>query len=131
MMSRHLASRYLLRLAPAILIAVAAACGPLRRNTSSPPAVLVFTNDALAQADVFVVAQGVGARRIGTVFAGRTDTLVVPSSIATRGPVNIVARLLAHSGVLQTGPVSIIPGERYEVTLPVSGRLISFLPART
>jgi hypothetical protein len=132
MISSHSARRYLLHLAPAILIAAATACGPFRRSAGPPPAVLVFTNSSLSQADVFVVAQGLGARRIGTVMAGRTDTLVVPSDITTRGgTVSIVARLFARRQAPQTGPVSIFPGEWYEVRLPTDARLLSFLPART
>jgi hypothetical protein len=130
MMSSHSAGRYLLRLAPAILIA-AASCGPFRRSTGPPPAVLVFENNSLAQADVYIVAPGFGSRRIGTVMAGRTDTLVVPTDIATRGgTVNVVARLFGGSRVAQTGPVSILLGERYDVRLPTDARLLSFLPAR-
>lgn len=132
MMSIHSGRRYLLRLAPALLIAAAATCSPLRRSAGPPPAVLVFTNSSLSQADVFLVAQGLGARRIGTVMAGRTDTLVVPADITTRGgTVNVVARLFGRSQVPQTGPVSILPGERYDVRLSTDTRLLSFLPART
>jgi hypothetical protein len=124
-------NRYLRRLAPAalILLAGAAACVPLRRSAGPPPARLVFTNESLDQADVFVVIPGVHARRIGTVMAGRTDTLVVPADLVTRGgSLNIVARLFARSGAVQSGPVSIYPGEQYRVRLPLSGRLLSFLP---
>jgi hypothetical protein len=130
MIGSHSASRYLLRLAPALLLAAAAVCGPFRRNAGAPQAQLVFTNDALTQADVFVVAQGIGTRRIGTVLPGQTDTLVVPDIATRSGPVNIVARLLAGSAVT-TGPVSILPGERYEVRLSNDSRILSFLPART
>jgi hypothetical protein len=130
-MTGHSTRTHLLRLAPAILVAVAIACGPLRRD-SRPPAVLAFTNDSFAQADVFIVAQGLGARRIGTVMAGRTDTLVVPSGITDRGGgLNVVARLLGRSYVPQTGLVSILPGERYDVKLSTDGRILSFLPARS
>jgi hypothetical protein len=131
MMSSQSVSRYLLRLAPALLIAAAAACGPIRRGAGPPPAVLLFTNESLYQADVFVVAQGLGATRIGTVMGGQTDTLVIPASLATRGgTMSIVARLFARSALARTGPVSILAGERYEVRLPPDARLLSFLPAR-
>jgi hypothetical protein len=128
MMSSRSISRRVRRLAPALLI-VAAACGPFRRG-SDPPALLYFTNESLYQADVFITAAGLGARRIGTVMAGRTDTLVVPTDLATRGgTLNVVARLFSRSDVPRTGPVSIVPGERYEVKLSSDARLISFLPA--
>jgi hypothetical protein len=118
---------------PAIIVAVAAACGPFRRNAPGPqPASIVFANNSLSQADVFITAEGLGARRIGTVMAGQTQTLSVPTDIATRGgPVNVVARLFGSSRVAQTGPVTILPGEKYEVRLPSDARLLSFLPARS
>ena len=123
-------NRRLLYLAPVLLIlAAGAACGALRRAAGPAPAVVYFTNETLDQATVYVVAPGQGFRRIGTVFAGQTDTLTVPADLATRGSLNIVARLLARSEVPQTGPVSISPGGQYRVTLPMTGRLISFLPA--
>jgi hypothetical protein len=117
------------RLAPALLITLAAGCGPLRRGASPAPAVLFFTNETLAEAHVYVVGGGLNARRIGTVMAGRTDTLLVPAELTARGPLNIVARLLARSARPQTGPVSIRAGEQYEVRLLPDARLISFLPA--
>ena len=132
-MRNHSTGWRLLRLLPVIVVAVAAACGPLRRNPAGPqPATIIFANNSLSQADVFITGQGMGARRIGTVMAGQTSTLTVPTDIATRGgPVNVVARLLGSSRAAQTGPVSILPGERYEVRLPSDARLLSFLPARS
>ena len=130
MMSSQSVSRYLLRLAPALLIAAAATCGPIRRGTGPSPAVLLFTNESLYQADVFVVAQGLGATRIGTVMGGQTDTLVVPASLTRGGTMSIVARLFARSALARSGPVAILAGERYEVRLPPDARLLSFLPAR-
>ena len=131
MMSSLSISRWLRRLAPVVLIlAGTAACGPLRRGAGQPPAVLIFSNESLDQATVYLVASGLNFRRLGTVFAGQVDTLTVPADLATRGgTLNIVVRLLARSEVPQTGPVSIRPGEQYQVTLPLNSRLISFLPA--
>jgi hypothetical protein len=131
MMRNRSISRCLRRLAAVILVlmAGAAACVPLRRGVGPPPARLVFMNESLDQADVFVVIPGVHSRRIGTVMAGRTDTLVVPADLVTRGGnLNIVARLFARSRAVQSGPVSIYPGEQYQVRLPLNGRLLSFLP---
>jgi hypothetical protein len=123
---------YLLRLAAAIVIAVTATCAPFRREAGPPRALLAFTNNSLTQADVFIVAQGLGARRIGTVMAGRTDTLAVPSDMTNRGgTMNVVARLLGRAYRPQTGPVSILSGERYDVRLSTDGRLLTFLPSRT
>jgi hypothetical protein len=100
----------------------------VRRGGGAPPATLVFTNDALYQAAVYIVVPGVQARRVGTVMPGQTDTLVVPTDLSTRGgTVNIVARLLNRSP--QTGPVSILTGEQYVVRLTNDTRVLSFLPA--
>ena len=123
--------RYLRSAAAALLLAAAAACGPFHKGGGTPPATLVFHNEALDQATVYAVAPGSDFVRVGTVMPGRTEELSVPGDIALRsGTLNIVVRLLAHSGLAETGPVAIQPGERYDVTLPLDGRLVSFLPAR-
>jgi hypothetical protein len=133
MITTSSAGRHLLRIVSAMLIAVVAACSSARRGgPAAEPAYLVFSNNSLTQADVFIVSPGFGSRRVGTVMSGQTDTLRVPADIATRGgTVNIVARLLARNQTPQTGPVSIFPGEMYDVRLQTDGRLLSFLPARS
>jgi hypothetical protein len=131
-MQIHSSSR---RLGPIVCIVLvlaglgAAACGPFRQG-SAAPAALIFTNQALDHATVYVVGPGRDFRRLGTVFPGQTDTLRVPAEATIRGFVNIVARLAASSEVPQTGPVSMSPGGSYHATLPGSSSLISFLPAR-
>ncbi len=130
MTSSRSISRHLRRLAPAILMAAAAACGHHRRGVAAEPAVLLFTNESLDQAAVYVVVPGLYATRIGTVMPGRTEPLVVPADLTRRGgTLNIVARLLARSVAPQTGPVAIAPGEHYEVRLPSDERTLVFLPA--
>ena len=114
----------------AIVLAAAVSCGPVRRGPATEPAYIYFTNEALDQAAVYITASGLDLRRIGTVMSSRTDTLVVPSDLTARGgPVNIVARLLARTELPQTGPVTILPGERYQVRLPPDARLLTFLQA--
>jgi hypothetical protein len=113
----------------ALMVAATAACGSARRGSGEPPAVIIFSNESLDQATVYIVAPGADFRRMGTVIAGRTDTLTVPPGFAQRGTVNIVARLLARSELPQTGPVSIRPGEQYQVRLQLDAKLLSFLPA--
>src|SRR5687768_367837 len=87
--------------APAVLVlAAVAACGPFRGGAGPAPAVIYFTNESLDQSTVYIAGPGLDFRRIGTVFAGRTDTLTVPAHLAARGgQFNIVARLLARSEV--------------------------------
>ena len=95
----------------------------------TPPVVLLFENQSLDQADVFV-SRGVGdSRRIGTVQAGRIESLVVPREMVTAGTVNIVVRLLARSIMPRSGPVAISPGDRLRVILPSDERQLTVLPA--
>lgn len=130
-MSLTAAARTLRRLAPALLVAMTA-CGPLRRGPSSEPAIIYFSNESLDQADVYAITPGGDRRRIGTVMAGRTETLTIPADmIASGGSINIVARVLARSGLVQTGQVTVFPGEAYEVRLPPDQKLLSFLPAHS
>ena len=113
-------------------ILLSAACGSLGRGSGKPqpPASLIFTNESLDQAAVYVIASGVEFRRIGTVIPGRTDTLTIPSDVVARaGTLNIVARLLARNEVPQTGPVTIRAGDLYQVRLTADARVLSFLPA--
>jgi hypothetical protein len=97
-------------------------------DTSNEPSTIEFRNESLAQADVFVSASGSGARRLGTVFAGRTETLTIPREIAVRGSVTIVARLLARSRVPSSGSIAIGPGTHLSVRLPLDERALYVLP---
>lgn len=112
-----------------VALTFVAACGPLRRGGGDSGATIIFTNESMEQVTVYVVGPGSDSRRLGTVFAGRTDTLTVPAAYTTRGSVNIVARMLARSGSPQTGSVSMRPGDVYEVRLPPDARMLTFLPA--
>jgi len=113
------------------LAIVASACGPFRNAPDTGQAYLYFSNESIEQADVYVVASGNQAVRIGTVFAGRSETLTVPSSVVSRGgQVNIVARFLARSATAQSGPVPLQRGDRLEIRLPIDQKLLVVLPAR-
>ena len=116
-----------------LAVAALAACQRNRPVTtedpSSEPTTIEFKNESLAQADVFVAASGSGARRIGTVFSGRTETLTVPREIAIRGSITVVARLLARSRVPSTGSIAIGPGAHLSIRLPLDERMLYVLPA--
>lgn len=112
------------------VVALGGACGPFNKGAGQPPTTIVFRNESIDQATVYVVAPGVEFRRIGTVIPGRTESLTVPTDMVARaGTLNIVARLLARPEVPQTGPVQLRAGERYEVRLSSDARILSFLPA--
>jgi hypothetical protein len=96
---------------------------------SNEPTTIEFKNESLAQADVFVSAASSGARRLGTVFAGRTETLTIPKDIAIRGSINIVARLLARSRLTSTGSIAISPGTHLSIRLPLDEKALYVLPA--
>jgi hypothetical protein len=118
---------------PALLV-VLPACSRNHASTdvtSSDATVLEFNNESLAQADVFVRAQGADTRRIGTVMAGRKEDLVVPREIVNAGSITVFARLLARSGVPSTGPVAVSPGTHLSVRLPVDERTLVVLPGQS
>lgn len=127
-MFRSHSSRRMQRLATAIAVVAAGACGSFHHTPidNQGPALVIFTNESLDQADVYAISPGGGARRIGTVFAGRSDTLVVPADLTVpRGPVTIVARLMTRSRAPSTGPVSMYPGELYLVGLRNDEKILS------
>ena len=132
MTTNHRFARHRSMLAGIIAIVVtvaAAACGPFHRGSGVQPAVLYFTNESLDQADVYAALPGNQPLRIGTVFAGRTDTLTVPASVASRGEnVNIIARLLARSTAPSSGPIPLHPGDHVAVRLPVDQKILVVLP---
>ena len=106
-----------------------ASCGKFVRS-GEPAAQVIFDNQSLDQVDVFAVLSAGQAQRIGTVFAGRTDTLDVPMNVINAGgTVSILARLLAHTYTPHTGPLTLNAGDRIRVTLPSTGRSLAVLPA--
>ena len=117
-----------------VALAVLSACHRNRTVSdidaaSDEPTTIEFRNESLAQADVFVSAASSGARRLGTVFAGRSETLTIPKDIAIRGSINIVARLLARSRLPSTGSIAISPGTHLSVRLPLDEKALYVLPA--
>lgn len=121
---RHLS----LALATAGLVSTAA-CSQVMRGADQPAAQVIFVNQSLDQADVYAVTDAGTSRRLGTVFAGRTDTLDVPASVlAAGGTVRIAARLLGSSAAPRTGPISISNGDVLRVTLPSSAQTLTVLP---
>ena len=102
---------------------------PARERLLDQLAQVVFVNQSIDQADVYVVRDGGTSQRIGTVFGGRTETLTVPSNLINGATtVNIVARLLAHTTAPRTGPITLSPGQTVQITLPSSLNTLTVLP---
>ncbi len=119
-----------LALASAALVTSASCSRIMHHGPDQPTAQVVFVNQSLDQADVFAVLDAGQSVRLGTVFAGRTDTLNVPSDIVARGAtVTIAARLLARNYAPRTGPIVLSAGQMVQVTLPSAGNTLTVLPA--
>ena len=114
-----------------ILVAAVGSCGPFHPGAEpgTGPTTVVFQNESLDQADLFAVRQSAGALRIGTVMAGRTDTLMIDTGTVPAGEsVDFVARLLASRNTPHSGPVALLPGQWLTVTLPLTANILSVLP---
>ena len=123
-------SRRFIPLTMMSLTALAAACGPMRRG-GAPQARIVFSNESLDEAAVYAVSSGGQQTRIGTVMAGRTDTLRVPAgAMGGDNATNIVARILARSRTPSSGRITLNPGDVVQVTLSSDERILSVLPGR-
>ena len=125
--------RHIARAVALIALAALSACHRNRTtseiaDTPDEPSTIEFRNESLAQADVFIAGSS-GTRRIGTVFAGRTETLTIPRELAMRGSINVVARLLARSRVPTTGTIAIGPGTHLSIRLPLDEKTLYVLPA--
>ena len=120
------------RVAAAVLACAAAACNPLNRGqraAGSGPATIVFQNQSLYEAAVYAIPRGGAQRRIGTVQSGRTDTLTVSGGeIVGGGSLALVARLLADPRTPSTGPISLLPGDWIQVTLPPTANTLAVVP---
>ena len=118
------------------VVAIAAAlavagCGPFHRG-NQPESVSVFRTQSPDQADVYAIGSGGDPIRIGTVFAGRTETLRVPTSVTgASSRVNVVARIFASGRLVVTGPFTLMPGDSMDVTLTSDEKILSVLPSRS
>ena len=107
-----------------------AGCGPFHRG-NQPESVVVFRNQSPDQADVYAIGSGGDPVRIGTVFAGRNETLRVPSSITGGSSrVNVIARIFASGQLVASGPFTLLPGDSMDVTLTSDEKILSVLPSR-
>jgi hypothetical protein len=115
-------------------LGLSTACGPLRHaegeEEAEMRAEIEFINESLYPAEVYAVVAGSESIRIGSVMAGRREILRVPQQMVDRASsLSIVARPLAQSRSLSTGPISIGRGERLQVRMPINGSVLSVLPS--
>ena len=107
------------------------ACSRATRTGDAGPPMLTFTNQSIAVATVYAIRSGGDAIRLASVTPGRSQTLDLPASISTGGTITIVAVPLAGNWAASSGPITITPGTRLEITLPTSTDILRVLPART
>ena len=95
------------------------------------PVTIRFDNQGSDLATVYAVPMNGIAVRLGQVTPGATARLVVPRSVVA-GPttVNFVAVPFARNFVTRSGPVTVAPGDAFDLALSASENLVSVLPAR-
>lgn len=117
-------------LAAVILVTMPAACvGTRGASPSGERSMIIFSNESFVEATLYATIGNGGGYRMGTVMAGRTDTLAVPLSMESRGNVVFYADLLARAESPRTPAVSLRPGEWLMVRLPSSLGALQVLPA--
>jgi hypothetical protein len=111
-----------------------AACAPYHTGSAAGDlgAKIYFKNESFDQVAVYAVLGGIQTSRIGTVMAGRTDTLsLAPSIINSPSGLTILVRPLGRDFTAEVGPITILPGDALEIGLPPSQRMLVVLPGRS
>jgi hypothetical protein len=112
-----------------VALMASTACGPFHRG-ATPEAVIVFHNQSTDQADVYALGPGGNPSRIGTVFAGKTETLHVNDAIiGGANRVNVIVRIFPSGRVVASGPFSLGPGDSMDLTLSSDEKMLSVLPS--
>jgi len=92
MKARSRASRLLLpAFVSAMLLAGPVGCHPQRTGTAESTVPIVFANETIDKADVWIFATDLPRRRLGTVLGGETTTLRAPRTFFARGYILIEA----------------------------------------
>ena len=122
------------RVAVAVLACVAIACGKSKKSGAPAPevepAVVTFTNQAQYEAVVFAQPRGGLQVRVGTVQPGRTERLLLRSAaLGAGGSVTIIARVSMLNRAPSTGAVTLLPGDRVDVTLTSQANMLSIVPS--
>ena len=99
-----------------------AGCRP-RLSESDPvdTVPMVFSNETMERAYVFVGVQGESARRIGAVLGGETATLRVPKRFYESGRMNVWAELRESRRAPWLELRDLRPDEELRVRLPRNG----------
>src|SRR6478672_4426347 len=110
-----------------LIAAFTLACGPYHQGQAGGELAtrLYFTNESLDQAAVYATSGGGSPIRIGTVMAGRTETLVVPTAYVDAGStLYVFARPLGRNITPDTGPLVLHRGEALSVRMPMDQRML-------
>ena len=105
-----------------------AACGRTARQFDASPPVLTFVNKSLDVVTVYGLRPGGDATRLATVSPGRAEVLRLTAGLSTGGTITIVAVPLAGNRAASSGPISVHPGTRLEITLPSTQNILTVLP---
>lgn len=109
-----------LRVVVALLLLGQTGCATQRAATSelddSKP--LVFANESNAQAEVWVLSRNVKTRPIGTVMAGATETLRVPSVYYGEGAISFYTRLRGTSAAPGIYDLPVSADDSLRIRLP-------------
>jgi len=94
------------------------------------PVTIEFDNQAWEMATVYAVPDHGLPVRLGDVTPGSTARLVIPRNVVSNiTTLNLVATRLARRGAVGSGPVTVSPGDTFNVSLSSNG-LVSVLPGR-
>lgn len=103
----------------------------VRAVRADAPVSIEFRNDASDLATLYAVPMSGIAVRLGEVMPGSSRTLTIPRAVvASPTEVNFVAVPFARHFVTRSGPVSVAPGQAYELSLSATENSLSVLPGR-
>ncbi|HEX2780153.1 MAG TPA: hypothetical protein VHM30_11680 [Gemmatimonadaceae bacterium] len=126
--------RHRRRLWPLAILALSAiACGPPRTAGAGGAAeiLIIFRNESLNQADLFVVGSVSEQARVGSVYGNHTDTLSFDlRSVSGSGTLSMLARVRQTGRVVRSPLVALHKGDILRVTLPMSETMLNALVIR-
>jgi len=111
----------------AALLLSACASGANRASTraSPPPILLTVTNQNWLDVDVFAL-RGSTRYRLGAVGGNSSATLRIPSSLAARGEVQLMADPVGSNDVYVSDLIQIAPDQGLQLTLAPRMRMSTY-----